>query len=321
MENTPTQKKAASKPHKKSPPKKALPASGSPVLWGVLGISFASAVIAIGAMLYFSQATVPPLQQPSNELAQMQSRFTLLERQMQAQAARANAPSVEVAAQLEAQQRIIKTLEEKLETMRRQQEGNVHQAQLSAMVLTLASLQQKVEEGAPLEGEITTLQSLVTLVYGQNQTDDMRLALSHLNAAAAKGVPHPDAVEAAFDAMVASVVRHTAEAQKNDGWRGWLRAVLARFITVRAMDKKGEGVDAILTRAEEALEAKDLAQALAILNTLPPQLQTLTQGVKDVLNLRISAQQAVLKLQHVLHDELRATLSAPAPAAPAEAGE
>lgn len=321
METTPTQRKAASKPQKKAPAKKAPPANGSPVLWGVLGLSFASALIAIGAMLYFSQAPVPSLQPPDNALAQMQSRFTLLERQMQAQAARANAPSPEITAQFEAQKRTIQSLEEKLETMRRQQEGNVHQAQLSAMVLTLASIQQKVEEGAPLEGEITTLQSLVTLVYGQNQTDDMRLALSHLNAAATKGVPHPDAVQTAFDAMVTSVMRHTAEAQKNDGWRGWLRAMLARFITVRAMDKKGDGVDAILTRAEEALEAKDLAQALAILNTLPPQLQTLTQGVKDILNLRIAAQQAVLKLQHVLHDELRTTLSAPVPAAPATQGE
>jgi hypothetical protein len=126
-----------------------------------------------------------------------------------------------------------------------------------------------------------------------------------LVAAAPYGVPTADALARAFPeqsrtALIAARTTSTSQASSSNRVGDFLRSQLGmRSITPRA----GNDPDAVLSRAEAAIQAGQVSNALSALTALPDSARTSMAGWIEQAELRQAAQLAVAALsQHLQKD-------------------
>ena len=158
---------------------------------------------------------------------------------------------------------------------------------------TISQVIGALESGAPFAFAIAGLQ------------DFENLLTPALVAAAPYGVPTADALARAFPeqsrtALIAARTTSTSQASGSNRVGDFLRSQLGmRSITPRA----GNDPDAVLSRAEAAIQAGQVSNALSALTALPDSARTSMAGWIEQAELRQAAQLAVAALsQHLQKD-------------------
>jgi uroporphyrinogen-III synthase len=131
------------------------------------------------------------------------------------------------------------------------------QRRSESLVLALGQLREALERGAPYAPALATARSLAA--------DDQAVMplLAPLDAGADRGVPTRADLRARFDKVAAEAARRDTVAAA-DGWWGPLAERLSSLISVRRVGEvDGDTNAALLARAEQRLEADDLAGAVA----------------------------------------------------------
>lgn len=158
---------------------------------------------------------------------------------------------------------------------------------------TISQVIGALESGAPFAFAIAGLQDFETLLTPA------------LVAAAPYGVPTADALARAFPeqsrtALIAARTTSTSQTSSSNRVGDFLRSQLGmRSITPRA----GNDPDAVLSRAEAAIQAGQVSNALSALTALPDSARTSMAGWIEQAELRQAAQLAVAALsQHLQKD-------------------
>lgn len=193
--------------------------------------------------------TAPPAEQPgavaslaagSAEIAALKETF---DRELALRDARANAEIASLRAEVE-----------------RLQQGNPHASDVRdpAAFLALASLQRAIDRGDPFTEEFD---AFARLAPGTP-------AVERLRPIAATGAPTFAALKEDFDPAARAAI--AAAARENaTGWLGGVAARVQQMVTVRpAVPTAGSGAPEIISRAEGALKAGDLSNAIAEAATL-----------------------------------------------------
>ena len=158
---------------------------------------------------------------------------------------------------------------------------------------TISQVIGALESGAPFAFAIAGLQDFETLLTPA------------LVAAAPYGVPTADALARAFPeqsrtALIAARTTSTSQASGSNRVGDFLRSQLGmRSITPRA----GNDPDAVLSRAEAAIQAGQVSNALSALTALPDSARTSMAGWIEQAELRQAAQLAVAALSQQLQKD------------------
>ena len=158
---------------------------------------------------------------------------------------------------------------------------------------TISQVIGALESGAPFALAIAGLQDFETLLTPA------------LVAAAPYGVPTADALARAFPeqsrtALIAARTTSTSQASSSNRVGDFLRSQLGmRSITPRA----GNDPDAVLSRAEAAIQAGQVSNALSALTALPDSARTSMAGWIEQAELRQAAQLAVAALSQQLQKD------------------
>ena len=158
---------------------------------------------------------------------------------------------------------------------------------------TISQVIGALESGAPFAFAIAGLQ------------DFDNLLTPALVAAAPYGVPTADALARAFPeqsrtALIAARTTSTSQASSSNRVGDFLRSQLGmRSITPRA----GNDPDAVLSRAEAAIQAGQVSNALSALTALPDSARTSMAGWIEQAELRQAAQLAVAALSQQLQKD------------------
>lgn len=159
------------------------------------------------------------------------------------------------------------------------------QAQATA-TLTRAALGQiaaALDSGAPYPSAIAALASA-----------DIAVVLTH-NATA--GLPSLQALQASFPDSARTALEAALRANMGESWSERVGNFLRTQVGVRSLTPRdGPDPDAILSRAEAALTAGDVAQALAEIATLPARAQDALSAWRVRAQLRLDAQAALAAL-------------------------
>jgi uroporphyrinogen-III synthase len=129
------------------------------------------------------------------------------------------------------------------------------------VALAAGKLRDAVARARPFADEIAALKRL----GGSNP--DIAQAVSRIEPFAARGVPTRSTLFAELPATVGAVL-DAARAPAETGWIGRVTSKLTGFVTVRRIDGKGEGADAVVARAEIQARRGDLAAAVKELTAL-----------------------------------------------------
>jgi uroporphyrinogen-III synthase len=161
----------------------------------------------------------------------------------------------------------------------------VSAARASALIGIAARLSAAVESGLPFA---TDLALLTPLAQG-----DARLTESAagLQAYAQTGVASRPALVAEFPAVAKAAL---ADDLADDSFGERLLGKVRGLVSLRRVgnDVEGDGTEAKLARAEAALEAGDLAKAVALVKTLPPPTARATAGWLSRAQAHLAAKQA-----------------------------
>ena len=158
---------------------------------------------------------------------------------------------------------------------------------------TISQVIGALESGAPFAFAIAGLQDFETLLTPA------------LVAAAPYGVPTADALARAFPeqsrtALIAARTTSTSQTSSSNRVGDFLRSQLGmRSITPRA----GNDPDAVLSRAEAAIQAGQVSNALSALTALPDSARTSMAGWIEQAELRQAAQLAVAALSQQLQKD------------------
>jgi len=114
---------------------------------------------------------------------------------------------------------------------------------------------------------------------------------------AATGLPSLQALQTAFPDSARAALDSALRANMGESWSDRVANFLRTQVGVRALTpRKGNDPDAILSRAEAALTAGDLAQALAEIAALPAVAQDALAAWRAQAQLRLDAQAALQAL-------------------------
>lgn len=130
-----------------------------------------------------------------------------------------------------------------------------------AIAVAAQKLRDALAGNAPFTTEIQALKDTA------GEAPAVAGALGPIEPLASSGVATRNDLFAGLPATVAAVVAADRR-PKNDGWIDRSIAKLTSFVTVRRIDGKGSGADAIVARAEIAARRGDLAAAVAELSAL-----------------------------------------------------
>jgi len=159
------------------------------------------------------------------------------------------------------------------------------QAQAAA-TLTRAALGQiaaALDSGAPYPSAIASLAGAdIAVVLTDNAT---------------AGLPSLQALQASFPDSARTALEAALRANMGESWSERVGNFLRTQVGVRSLTPRdGPDPDAILSRAEAALTAGDVAQALAEIATLPPPAQDALSAWRVRAQLRLDAQAALAAL-------------------------
>ncbi len=162
-------------------------------------------------------------------------------------------------------------------------------ARASAVVGVAARLGASIETGLPLG---TELGLLAPLVQGDAKLSDAAAALQPY---AKNGVASRASLLADFPAVAKAAL---ADDLADDSFGERLLGKLRGLVSLRRVgaDVEGDATEAKLARAEAALEAGDLAKAVELVRTLPPQTQRATAQWLARAEAHLAARRAVDQL-------------------------
>lgn len=158
-------------------------------------------------------------------------------------------------------------------------------ARASALIGIAARLSAAVESGLPF---VTDLALLTPLAQGDAKLDESTAVLQKY---AQTGVASRPALVAEFPAVAKAAL---ADDLADDSFGERLLGKVRALVSLRRVgnDVEGDGTEAKLARAEAALEAGDLAKAVALVKTLPPQTARATAGWLSRAEANLTAKQA-----------------------------
>lgn len=158
-------------------------------------------------------------------------------------------------------------------------------ARASALIGIAARLSAAVESGLPFA---TDLALLTPLAQGDAKLTESATALQ---AYAQNGVASRAALVAEFPAVAKAAL---ADDLADDSFGERLLGKVRGLVSLRRVgnDVEGDGTEAKLARAEAALEAGDLAKAVALVKTLPPQTSRATTGWLSRAEANLAAKKA-----------------------------
>ena len=158
-------------------------------------------------------------------------------------------------------------------------------ARASALIGIAARLSAGVESGLPFA---TDLALLTPLAQGDAKLTETAAALQ---AYAQNGVASRATLVAEFPAVAKAAL---ADDLADDSFGERLLGKVRGLVSLRRVgnDVDGDGTEAKLARAEAALEAGDLAKAVALVKTLPPQTARATAGWLSRAEANLAAKQA-----------------------------
>ena len=160
----------------------------------------------------------------------------------------------------------------------------------SALALALLALDGAAQNGAPFEREWRTLSQLLP----QNADVHMLASLART------GVPGRAALVRSFTKVLPAI---RAAAGQNPsakpGMVGKMKGAFGSLISVRRVDDKATGVDAVLARAEAALQENDLVGAMNALEKLDTGVREAAQGWLTQAQARLTLDQALARLKAI----------------------
>jgi hypothetical protein len=158
-------------------------------------------------------------------------------------------------------------------------------ARASAIIGIAARLSAAVSSGLPFA---TDLALLTPLVQGDAKLGESTAALQ---AYAQTGVASRPALVTEFPAVAKAAL---ADDLADDSFGERLLGKVRGLVSLRRVgnDVEGDGTEAKLARAEAALDAGDLAKAVALVKSLPPQTAKATAGWLSRAEAHLAAKQA-----------------------------
>lgn len=143
--------------------------------------------------------------------------------------------------------------------------------------------------------------------------------LARLKPLAPAGVPSPADLRLSFDALAANIVRTAEAPQGTAWWRRVLRRLSSLVVVRRIGDVPGDTPDAIVARAEQRLDAGDLADAVKELDQLKGAAAEAAAGWLKGAKARLAIESALAELQSAATVTLTSPAAPAGPAAPARA--
>ncbi|PHS29196.1 MAG: hypothetical protein COA85_01545 [Robiginitomaculum sp.] len=183
--------------------------------------------------------------------------------------------------------RDVAALEVRLLTLETQKTDN---PRTSALALSLLALDSAAQSGAPFESEWRTLSQLLP------QNTDVHM----LAPLARTGIANRAALIRDFTKKLPAI--RAAAGQDPAAKPGMMDKVKGAFgalVSVRRVDDKATGVDAVLARAETALGDDDLAGAIKALGDLDRSARAAAQGWLTQVQARLSFEQALARLKAI----------------------
>jgi len=186
---------------------------------------------------------------------------------------------------LEALTRNVAALQARLLTLETQKKDS---PRTSALALGLLALDSAAQSGAPFESEWRTLSQLLP------QNTDVHM----LAPLARTGIANRATLIRDFTKNLPAI--RAAAGQDPTAKPGMMDKVKGAFgalVSVRRVDGKATGVDAVLARAEAALRNDDLAGAITALDGLDKGARAAAQGWRTQAQARLSFEQALARLK------------------------
>lgn len=138
--------------------------------------------------------------------------------------------------------------------------GQTRTVNAAAAALAAASLAEATQGSGAFEAELTALERVLPL----------SAEVRSLRPYAENGVPSRAALAADFDAVAAKAAVAARDPGERAGFLARAGYALSAIVTIRRVGAGGEGPDAVLARAGDAVALGDLEGALKILRELPP---------------------------------------------------
>lgn len=291
------------------------PVSPSPpkrVRNGIIGWTALVVVIVLAGAAYLLMPYWAPLLEPQttaaseeSRITQLQARLDRVERDLAAlKAERAQpAPAPDVSdrvAQLEAQStEKLAALQRQIETLQKSIPGDVdpETVKRARLVFAIGRLRDAVISTRPYAVELAALRTLA----GDDRA--VTVPLDKLAPRADAGVSSIDSLREGFKPL-ANKIAAAGHAPQGEQWWDKALAKVQGVVTWRRTDDSGSDPDAIVARAERALNHADVASAAAELDALPPDLRALAAKWRSEADAVITANQALAELQAKAFAEL-----------------
>lgn len=161
------------------------------------------------------------------------------------------------------------------------------------VALAAGKLRDALAHAAPFASEIAALKRL------GSANPDIVAAIGQIEVFAAKGVPRRSALFARLPATVTAAME-AARNPPGTGWIGRVTAKLGGFVTIRRIDGKGEGVEAVLARAEIAAKNGDLTAAVNHISTLTGSAAMAASPWLSAAQARLAAEKASAALDRIV---------------------
>jgi uroporphyrinogen-III synthase len=164
-----------------------------------------------------------------------------------------------------------------------------------SLVLAIGQLRDALARGAPYAPALTTARSLA------GDEPAVQPSLDALEPGAARGLPTRADLRARFDKVAVEIARSDTAADASGWWRP-IADRLSSLVAIRRVgDVEGSDTPAVLARAEQRLDADDLAGAVAEVETLQGGAAAAAQPWLAEARARVAADAAMARLTaHVL---------------------
>jgi len=181
-------------------------------------------------------------------------------------------------------------LEKNLEAARK---AAVIAGRTDTIAMAARKLRDALDSAAPFGAEIASLKQAA------GETPAVAAAIGPVEALASGGIPTRGELFARLPAVVAAAIAADRR-PKEDGWIDRAMGKLTGFVTVRRIDGKGAGVDAIVARAEISARKGDLSGAVAEMSSLTGAAADASAGWVKAAQNRLAAERARAALDKIV---------------------
>ncbi len=260
-----------------------------------------------------AEAALAPLrdavQRQKDEVASLAARITALEQ-------RPAAPPVDPAILADLQSATgklaaaVATLEQRVGTLATANASEAAASVDPALLLALGQLRQALQGSGPFAAELAAATTLAA------DRADVKAALAPLAESAARGVPSIAILRQRFDGLAGAIAEAGAAPVAAGDWSGQVLGKLRGLVTLRRVGPAaGEGPEATVAQAENALASDDLAGAVATLETLHGPAMVAARDWLEAAHRRLAAEAALGKATALVTARLAADRQSVAPAA------